>query len=1333
MLSVEVVSMRRCLPLALPFLLLFGVEQADAATIVPPRDLGELARGSDAVVVAHALSSASSRRGSLIFTLTDFVVERGVAGSLLPGDLFRVEVPGGEIDGVGLAIAGAPAFESGQSYLMFLHRKPTGEWQPRLLAYGVFERVRGRSGASLLQPIDEAFGVSLLPRRDGSSAEPLNYFDENRLIDHLHAVVKGGETWEAGRAIAGSTDLPFLAAAQAPPSGCAYMRSPPARWQVFDSGGSISIQADNTGDSSITGGGFSEVQSALGMWDGLTGTTLDTNYGGQVSYTLSCTGDTDIPASGILVFNDPCGDLPDPACPGILALGGIYFSGTHAGPDSQSWTTVVGWFVLINNGAGCTGSTNYSRMVAHELGHGLGFDHFSDSGALMYFQCEAGGCNPINSTDIACAQYSYPSQSPTPPSPPANVQASDGTYTDRVRVTWNTASGATSYEVFRNTSNDSASASSLWSGAATSHEDLTATPGTTYWYWVKASNTYGTSDFSSPDSGYAVVCEDPPTPSASAPATASSGLPYSVTWTATSPDNSYVVQEAENPSFTGASSYVTTGTSRSFSHTVGGDTTYYYRVQARDNCGGSLYTSGWSDAVQVVVQLTCSNPSTPGISAPSSALSGANYVVSWSSTSPDGTYDLQESVDPSFTTPTTLQVNGTSRVFSHTVASPTTYYYRVRARWVCGGSTYSSNYSSSVATLVSQGCTAPGAFGLTTPANGAVLATGTTAAAVGWQPAGGAGTYDVYAGTTSPPPLYAAGLTGTATTIAVGSGFTYFWRVVAHASCNASLTTSSETRSFTVAAAIPPPTASFSYSPTAPLEGQQVQFTDTSTGSPTSWSWAFGDGGSSTLRNPTHTYAEAGSYRVVLTATNAGGSSQASKTVVVAEVTKPETVAVVAHTAGLGSSAWRSDVAASNPSDAALALDVVYKASGGAEMPPYRLNLAPRASVWLPDVMSGLLGLGDGRGSMRIVPPPSGPRPAVFSRTYSAADTGNLGQGIPSVLPFAAGTYYVTGLFQDSDYRTNIGLTAGENGAQATFDLLTEAGTLVASAGPFTLNANDQQQWQLPTLFPVGVTPGTPMTVRITLTGSGIPYGSVVDQRSLDSVFLLAEAAASEWSIPISAHNPGQDGTFWRTDLFIHNPTASNVGVTAEYLPANTDNAGGGQVAIIAALQPGGCVRVADVLGVMFGVTNGKGALVVSGGGASIVLASRTYTTRVSGGTLGQGVPAIQLGSISTTTRVLSGIRVDTVNRTNIGLVSLSGSATVDLVLRDADGTVLGSRSGFWIPPRSVVQLSFADAFPGAAAPNPVGSLEVTPHAPVVVYLSIIDGTSQDPSFVAVP
>lgn len=75
------------------------------------------------------------------------------------------------------------------------------------------------------------------------------------------------------------------------------------------------------------------------------------------------------------------------------------------------------------------------------------------------------------------------------------------------------------------------------------------------------------------------------------------------------------------------------------------------------------------------------------------------------------------------------------------------------------------------------------------------------------------------------------------------------------------------------------PVAGFTWSPSAPDVGQAVQFTDTSTGSPTSWSWDFGDGGDSTSQNPVHAFAAVGASTVTLTAANQHGSSTRSQTI----------------------------------------------------------------------------------------------------------------------------------------------------------------------------------------------------------------------------------------------------------------------------------------------------------------------------------------------------------------------------------------------------------------------------------------------------------------------
>ena len=77
-----------------------------------------------------------------------------------------------------------------------------------------------------------------------------------------------------------------------------------------------------------------------------------------------------------------------------------------------------------------------------------------------------------------------------------------------------------------------------------------------------------------------------------------------------------------------------------------------------------------------------------------------------------------------------------------------------------------------------------------------------------------------------------------------------------------------------------PPTAGFTASATTGHAPLPVQFTDTSTGHPTSWNWDLGNGTTSTEQHPSTTYTEPGTYTVSLTATNAVGTSTPATTTI---------------------------------------------------------------------------------------------------------------------------------------------------------------------------------------------------------------------------------------------------------------------------------------------------------------------------------------------------------------------------------------------------------------------------------------------------------------------
>jgi PKD repeat protein len=77
-----------------------------------------------------------------------------------------------------------------------------------------------------------------------------------------------------------------------------------------------------------------------------------------------------------------------------------------------------------------------------------------------------------------------------------------------------------------------------------------------------------------------------------------------------------------------------------------------------------------------------------------------------------------------------------------------------------------------------------------------------------------------------------------------------------------------------------PPVADFRVDPLTGIYPLRVSFTDTSSGVDSeikSWAWNFGDGGTSQLKNPEHTYTEAGTFTVSLTVTSENGSNTVTK------------------------------------------------------------------------------------------------------------------------------------------------------------------------------------------------------------------------------------------------------------------------------------------------------------------------------------------------------------------------------------------------------------------------------------------------------------------------
>jgi PKD repeat protein len=125
---------------------------------------------------------------------------------------------------------------------------------------------------------------------------------------------------------------------------------------------------------------------------------------------------------------------------------------------------------------------------------------------------------------------------------------------------------------------------------------------------------------------------------------------------------------------------------------------------------------------------------------------------------------------------------------------------------------------------------------------------------------------------------------------------TGIWNVVV---INANGKTATFINGFTIIGPIPIPnfTASPRSGTKVPLT---VRFTDTSTKSPTSWKWTFGDNSSvnATVKNPVHTYAKVGTYNVSLEATNAYGNNTVTKIGWIKIILPPPTITAIKPSSG---------------------------------------------------------------------------------------------------------------------------------------------------------------------------------------------------------------------------------------------------------------------------------------------------------------------------------------------------------------------------------------------------------------------------------------------------
>ena len=579
----------------------------------------------------------------------------------------------------------------------------------------------------------------------------------------------------------------------------------------------------------------------------------------------------------------------------------------------------------------------------------------------------------------------------------------------------------------------------------------------------------------------------------------------------------------------------------------------------------------------------------------------------------------------------------------------------------------------------------------------------------------------------------------TSVTLTGFSTGTYKFYVTASNAYGTSPASNQATTTFTTTVpATPPVSPAFAFSPTNPVTAQVISFSDTSSGSPSSWLWNFGDSVTSTSQNPVHAYAYPGTYTVSLTVSNAVSSAATTHQIVVtqAQLTTRALVSAAAQTNGQGGSVWRTELTLFNAGSDMLTVNLIFIPSSGNAVQSRGIFLGAKQSVTYANALVDLYGIQIGAGAIAIEATSVGSTPQlrITSRTFTDGATGTYGQAVPSVgSSDFSGTLYLTGMATNASYRTNIGLVnRGGSNATATLALYDANGAFVASAN-VSVPADNFQQSGITQFFPnIASRSYDALSLRVT---SNAPdaisvYASVIDNRTQDPVYIQATpgGGSSPMILPAVGHLPGVGGTYWRSDVTLYNPSSSTMSIGMRYFAAGNDNSSATTRNV--SVAAGRTVVLADVLQ-QFGITNGSGALELSwSNGISPIVTSRTYTTASNGGTYGQSIdPVAAFGS----DMYVVGLRSDASFRSNVGFVN-DGSQPISVSLTLIASSGVPVATGFiTLPPKSQSQYALSSVFPNLTVAN-LGGVTLQAHSDsgtLFAYGSMVDNASGDPVFFA--
>ena len=355
-----------------------------------------------------------------------------------------------------------------------------------------------------------------------------------------------------------------------------------------------------------------------------------------------------------------------PQCPGIVEQS--YSITAVANATTYTWTRPTGW--SITQGI----STNSIEVTTGSAGQ---------NGNITVTAGNSCGTSAASSLAVAV--------SPGPPSAPS-ATAGTGALCTQITANWTAPSNATSYLLDVSTAPDFGSFVPGYFELAVNNVLSTnvtgLTPGETYYYRVRASNSCGTSGYSNTRI-YQTLPATPTAPVLNAPS-AVSQTSATVSWSAVSGASNYALDVSLNNGFTNfvlGYQNLFTGNVTSVGITgLSSGTTYFVRLRAINSCGTSVNST--------ILDFPTVPPTPTGLAI--SAITASGFTVTWNAVPSAANFFLDlgtGSPDFSSLIHNNLSIPGPTSYVVTGLAGETNYQVRLRSAIASGSSPNSATVS----------------------------------------------------------------------------------------------------------------------------------------------------------------------------------------------------------------------------------------------------------------------------------------------------------------------------------------------------------------------------------------------------------------------------------------------------------------------------------------------------------------------------------------------------------------------------------------------------------------------------------------------------------------